>query len=61
MGGIGSLPGSLLGGLIVGVSESVAATALGSEFRDSMAFIILIVVLVIKPNGFFGRKGIKKV
>lgn len=61
LGGIGSLPGSLLGGLIVGVSESVAATALGSEFRDSMAFIILIVVLVIKPNGFFGRKGIKKV
>lgn len=61
LGGIGSLPGSLIGGLIVGVSESVAATFLGSEFRDSMAFIILIIVLIIRPNGLFGKKGIKKV
>ena len=61
LGGIGSLPGSLLGGLVVGVSESIAATFLGSEFRDSMAFIILIIVLIIRPNGFFGKKKIKKV
>jgi len=61
LGGIGSLPGSLLGGLIVGVTESLAATILGSEFRDSMAFIILIIVLIIMPNGLFGAKSIKKV
>lgn len=61
LGGIGSLPGSLVGGLIVGLSESAAATYLGSEFRDSMAFIILIIVLVIRPNGLFGKKEIKKV
>lgn len=61
LGGIGSIPGSIIGGLIVGVSESTAATFLGSEFRDSMAFIILIIVLIIRPNGLFGRKSIKKV
>lgn len=61
LGGIGSLPGSIIGGLIVGVSESTAATFLGSEFRDSMAFIILIIVLIIRPNGLFGKKSIKKV
>lgn len=61
LGGIGSLPGSIIGGIIVGISESFAATLLGSEFRDSMAFIILIVVLIIRPNGLFGKKEIEKV
>lgn len=61
LGGIGSLPGALLGGLIVGVSESMAATFLGSTYRDSVAFIILIIVLIVRPNGLFGRKGITKV
>lgn len=61
LGGIGSLPGALLGGLIVGVSESMAATFLGSTYRDAIAFVILIIVLIVKPNGLFGKKGIKKV
>ncbi len=61
LGGIGSLPGSVLGGLVVGVSESLAATFLGSTYRDSMAFIILIIVLILKPTGFFGKKTITKV
>ena len=61
LGGIGSLPGSLIGGLIVGVSESTAATFLGSTYRDSMAFIILIIVLIVKPTGLFGKKVITKV
>lgn len=61
LGGIGSLPGALAGGLIVGVSESMAATFLGSTYRDSMAFIILILVLIIRPHGLFGKKGITKV
>ena len=61
LGGIGSLPGSVLGGLVVGVSESLAATFLGSTYRDSMAFIILIIVLIFKPTGFFGKKTITKV
>lgn len=61
LGGIGSLPGALLGGLVVGVSEAMAATFLGSTYRDSIAFIILIIVLIVRPHGLFGRKGIKKV
>ncbi len=61
LGGIGSLPGSLIGGILVGISESAAASFLGSEYRDSMAFVILIIVLIIKPNGLFGKKSIKKV
>lgn len=61
LGGIGSLPGALAGGLLVGVSESMAATFLGSTYRDSMAFIILILVLLIRPHGLFGKKGITKV
>ena len=58
---IGSLPGALIGGLMVGVSESMAATFLGSTYRDSIAFIILILVLLLRPQGLFGRKGITKV
>ncbi|MBS4455514.1 branched-chain amino acid ABC transporter permease [Tuanshanicoccus lijuaniae] len=61
LGGIGNLPGSIIGGLSVGIFEVVAATVLGSEYRDSVAFIILIVVLLIRPQGIFGKKGIYKV
>lgn len=61
LGGIGSLPGAVVGGLVVGVSESLAATFIGSTYRDSIAFIILILVLVVRPTGLFGKKGIIKV
>jgi len=61
LGGIGSLPGSIIGGLIVGVSESMAAAFLGSAYRDSVAFVILILVLIIRPTGLFGKKAIMKV
>jgi len=61
LGGIGVLPGSIIGGMVVGVSESLAATFFGSSYRDSVAFIILIVVLIIRPNGILGKKGIMKV
>ena len=57
LGGIGSLPGALLGG----VSESMAASFMGSTYRDSIAFVILIIVLIVRPHGLFGRKGITKV
>jgi branched-chain amino acid transport system permease protein len=46
---------------MVGVIESVAALYIGSNYRDSMAFIILIVVLIFRPAGLFGKKEIIKV
>jgi len=61
LGGIGSLPGSIIGGLIIGVSESMAVAFLGSAYQDSVAFVILILVLIIRPTGLFGKKAIIKV
>lgn len=61
VGGIGVLYGSVIGGLVVGVSECLAAQYIGSNVRDPMAFVILIAILIIKPNGLFGKKGIMKV
>ena len=61
VGGIGMLHGAVVGGLVVGVAECLAAQYLGSNVRDPMAFVILILILIIKPTGFFGKKGITKV
>ena len=61
VGGIGILYGSVVGGLVVGIGECLAAQYIGSNVRDPMAFVILIVILIIKPNGLFGKKGITKV
>lgn len=61
LGGIGSFHGAVVGGLVIGVTEGLAATWFGSEFRDSIAFIILILVLIVRPSGLFGKKGIEKV
>jgi branched-chain amino acid transport system permease protein len=61
LGGIGSLPGSIIGGLIIGISECIGATFMGSTYRDAIAFIILFIVLIVKPTGLFGKKAITKV
>lgn len=61
LGGIGILHGAIFGGLVVGISESLAATYLGGTYRDAVAFIILIIVLLVKPQGLFGKKDVTKV
>lgn len=61
LGGIGILHGAVLGGVVVGVSESFGASYLGGGYRDAMAFLILIVVLIFRPNGLLGKKTIEKV
>lgn len=61
LGGIGVLSGSIIGGLVVGISENIAIVTLGGTYRDAVAFIILIIVLIFKPVGIFGKKAIKKV
>jgi len=61
LGGIGSLGGALIGGLMVGVIEGMVGLYIGSHYRDAMAFIILIAVLIFRPSGLFGKKEIIKV
>ncbi len=55
-GGIGSVIGSIVGGLTLGVMETLAAAYVSTEYKDAVAFALLIVVLLFKPSGLFGRK-----
>ena len=57
LGGLGSIPGAIIGGLLMGIAENSAAFYLGGIWKDAVSFIILIVVLVIRPTGLFGEKG----
>jgi branched-chain amino acid transport system permease protein len=61
LGGIGNLPGAALGGLIIGVTETLVAGYVSSTYRDAIAFGILILILLIKPSGLLGKKEIEKV
>ena len=54
LGGIGSIPGAVMGGLIIGVSGSAAVQFVGAEWRSAVAFVILMAVLLIRPTGLFG-------
>jgi branched-chain amino acid transport system permease protein len=55
LGGIGSVPGAVIGGLIVGLAESMAVQFVGAEYRAAIAFLLLIAVLLVRPAGLFGR------
>ena len=61
LGGVGVLPGAMVGGLVVGVIETFAAGYISSGYRDAISFVVLILVLLIKPSGLFGSKQINKV
>jgi branched-chain amino acid transport system permease protein len=61
LGGIGSLPGAMIGGLFIGVAESFTKGFISSKLTDAVVFGILIVVLLIKPSGIFGRRVGEKV
>ncbi len=56
LGGIGSMPGAVLGGLIVGMAEAASVPLVGAGYRGAVAFVVLIVVLVVKPTGLFGLR-----
>ena len=60
-GGIGSIPGALVGGFLIGVRETFIKASPFSEFSDAFTFVILIVVLLIRPTGLFGEKTTEKV
>lgn len=61
LGGIGSIPGAMFGGLLLGIGEMLAVALGLSSYRDAIAFGILILVLLIKPTGLFGTQIQKKV
>lgn len=56
LGGIGNVRGAMLGGLALGVVESLSITCIGSEWKDVMAFLILVIVLLFRPSGILGEK-----
>lgn len=55
MGGIGNLRGALLGGLVLGVMENWGAAVFGSEWRDVVAFVLLVLILLVRPSGILGE------
>ncbi len=61
IGGIGIIPGAMVGGLLLGVVESLTKTVLPSQLSDAITFSILIVVLLVKPTGIFGKNIREKV
>ena len=61
LGGIGSIPGAMTGGIVLGVVEALISGFISSTFRDAAAFAILILVLLFKPSGIFGKNTNEKV
>ena len=57
LGGLGSIRGAIVGGLLYGITERMANLFFGDVWSSAVAFILLIVVLIIRPNGLFGQKG----
>ncbi len=61
LGGIGSIPGAVLGSFILGWTESLGTGYISSDYEDAFAFVILIIILVVKPSGILGRNQKQKV
>jgi branched-chain amino acid transport system permease protein len=61
LGGIGSLPGAMIGGVLIGMIESFWGGYVNAEYKDVAVFGVLMLVLIVRPNGLFGRPEIEKV
>jgi branched-chain amino acid transport system permease protein len=61
LGGIGSAAGAVVGGLLIGIMEAFAAGYVSSNYKDAVAFLIILVVLISIPQGLFGRAKIERV
>ncbi|WP_025038453.1 branched-chain amino acid ABC transporter permease [Bradyrhizobium sp. DOA9] len=57
LGSLGSIPGSVIGGFVIGIGETLGGQLVSSEYQDSLAFLLMIGILLIKPTGLMGRKG----
>ncbi|MCT9812118.1 high-affinity branched-chain amino acid ABC transporter permease LivH [Acidovorax sp. Be4] len=61
LGGIGSIPGAMLGGVLLGVAETLAAAYISSEYKDIVAFTLLVLILLVRPTGLLGKPEVEKV
>src|SRR5207245_6864042 len=61
LGGIGNVPGAVLGGLVMGVAEALVVGYVSPTLRDAIAFVLLIVILLVRPAGLLGRNVAEKV
>jgi branched-chain amino acid transport system permease protein len=61
LGGIGSIPGAMLGGFMLGLIENFGASYISSAYKDAFAFLVLIITLILRPAGLFGQKTMDKV
>ena len=61
IGGLGSLPGAVVGSLILGLAEMLAAGFISSQMRDLVVFSLLVITLLIKPSGLFGKQMSEKI
>jgi branched-chain amino acid transport system permease protein len=61
LGGMGSFPGAVIGGLIIGLIESLGAGLISSGYKDAFALLVLLFVLFLKPSGLFGSVEISKI
>lgn len=55
IGGMGSIPGAIIGGYILGITESLGGTYISADYKDVIAFALLVIILTMKPNGLFGK------
>lgn len=60
-GGIGSIPGAMIGGVVLGIIENLSKAYISSQLSDAIVFAVLIIVLLVKPTGLFGKKISEKV
>jgi branched-chain amino acid transport system permease protein len=61
LGGIGNIKGAMAGGFLLGILEALSAGYISSEYKDVIAFVVLILVLVFKPTGIFGEEVAEKI
>ncbi|MFZ2918639.1 MAG: branched-chain amino acid ABC transporter permease, partial [Trichococcus flocculiformis] len=60
-GGIGIIPGAMVGGYAIGIIETLVSAYGGSMFKDAVVYLILIIILIVKPSGIFGKNTKEKV
>lgn len=57
LGGLGNMPGAIAGGCLIGIAEALAAAYIDSTAQDVSAFVVIMVVIVLRPTGLFGARG----